>query len=69
MYLQIWHAPGAAKMFNPLELHGKYGGCHADIVSLDWSEDSYWIAAADKDFTIRQATASWVQQLMLVVTK
>ena len=51
--VQVWCRPGLAKSTNPLELHRTYGHCHSDIVSLDWSEDSTWIAAGSKDLTVR----------------
>jgi periodic tryptophan protein 2 len=51
--VQVWCRPGLVKSTNPLELHRTYGHCHSDIVSLDWSEDSTWVAAGSKDLTIR----------------
>lgn len=51
--VQVWHRPGLAKSTNPLELHRTYGHCHADIVSLDWSDDSCWLVAGSKDLTVR----------------
>lgn len=36
-----------------MELHRTYGQCHADVIALDWSEDSCWIAASSKDLTVR----------------
>jgi len=53
--LQIWRAPGLRKVFAPMELYRSYGGCHADISSVDWSDDSFWITASSKDLTARQA--------------
>lgn len=37
----------------PMQLHRQYGGCSADITSLDWSDDSQWIAVASKDLSAR----------------
>ncbi|KAK9915110.1 hypothetical protein WJX75_004822 [Coccomyxa subellipsoidea] len=51
--LQIWRAPGYTKTTAPMQLHRTYGGCAADITSLDWSEDSEWIAVASKDLSAR----------------
>ena len=51
--VQVWCRPGMIKSTNPLELHRTYGHCHADIVSLDWSEDSTWLVAGSKDLTVR----------------
>lgn len=44
----------------PMQLHRTYGGCSGDITSLDWSEDSEWIAVASKDLSARCET----QQLL-----
>ena len=43
--VQVWCRPGLVKSTNQLELHRTYGHCHSDIVSLDWSDDSTWVAA------------------------
>jgi periodic tryptophan protein 2 len=51
--VQVWCRPGLRKSTNPLELHRTYGHCHSDIVSLDWSEDSTWVAAGSRDLTVR----------------
>ena len=51
--MQIWRTPGYAKTTAPMQLHQTYGGCAADITSLDWSEDSLWIAVASKDLSAR----------------
>ena len=51
--VQVWCRPGLVKSTNPLELHRTYGHCHSDIVSLDWSDDSTWVAAGSKDLTVR----------------
>lgn len=34
-----------------------FGGCHADIVAIDWSADSKWIAVGCKDLTARLFSA------------
>lgn len=51
--VQVWRCPDTAKTVAPMELHRTYGQCHADVVALDWSGDSCWIAAASKDLTTR----------------
>lgn len=51
--VQVWHRPDLGKTLNPMELHRTYGHCHADIISLDWSEDGSWIVAGSKDLSVR----------------
>ena len=41
------------KMTAPMQLYRQYGGCHADITALDWSEDGRWIAVVSKDLAAR----------------
>ena len=52
-WLQVWRAPGFVKLFAPMQLYRTYGGCTADITSVDWTEDSFWITVASKDLTAR----------------
>ena len=37
----------------PMQLHAQYGGCHADITALDWSQDGQWVAVVSKDLAAR----------------
>ena len=37
----------------PMQLYRQYGGCHADITALDWSQDGRWIAVVSKDLAAR----------------
>lgn len=37
----------------PMQLHRTYGQCHADVLDLDWSPDSQFIAVASKDIVAR----------------
>ena len=37
----------------PMQLHRQYGGCHADITALDWSQDGRWVAVVSKDLAAR----------------
>ena len=36
-----------------MQLHRQYGGCHADITALDWSQDGRWVAVVSKDLAAR----------------
>lgn len=39
--VQVWRIPqGAAKQFNPFELHRVYTGHHDDVLCIQWSQDS-----------------------------
>jgi hypothetical protein len=38
---------------SPMQLHRTYGQCHSDIVDLDWSPDSQFIAVASQDIVAR----------------
>ncbi len=38
---------------SPMQLHRTYGQCHSDILALDWSPDSQFIAVASKDIVAR----------------
>jgi periodic tryptophan protein 2 len=40
-----------------MHLLRSFGGCHADVVAIDWSPDSKWIAVASKDLTARVFSA------------
>ena len=36
-----------------MQLLRSFGGCHSDIVAMDWSADSKWIAVGSHDLTAR----------------
>lgn len=40
-----------------MQLLRSFGGCHSDIVAIDWSTDSKWVAVASKDLTARLFSA------------
>lgn len=40
----------------PMQLYRQYGGCHADITALDWSQDGLWLAVVSKDLAARVYT-------------
>ncbi len=40
----------------PMQLHRTYGQCHSDVLDLDWSHDSQFIAVASKDIVARYDT-------------
>eukprot|EP00892_Ulva_mutabilis_P004509 jgi/Ulvmu1/242/UM001_0246.1 len=56
--LQIWNCPSREKTFAPMQLLRSFGGCQGDIVHIDWSLDSKWLAVACKDLTSRVFSAS-----------
>lgn len=41
-----------------MQLLRSFGGCQGDIVHIDWSHDSRWLAVASKDLTTRVFSAS-----------
>lgn len=41
-----------------MQLLRSFGGCQGDIVHIDWSDDSKWLAVASKDLTTRVFSAS-----------
>ena len=51
--VQIWRTPGFVKTTAPMQLYRQYGGCHADITALDWSQDGRWVAVVSKDLAAR----------------
>ena len=51
--LQVWRTPSFEKQMSPMQLHRTYGHCHADVLDLDWSPDSRFIAVASKDIVAR----------------
>ena len=51
--LQIWKTPGFVKTTAPMQLYRQYGGCHADVTALDWSQDGQWVAVVSKDLAAR----------------
>jgi hypothetical protein len=51
--VQVWRTPGFEKQMSPMQLHRTYGQCHADVLDLDWSPDSKFIAVASKDIVAR----------------
>lgn len=55
--LQIWQCPSRRKVFAPMQLLRSFAGCHSDIVAIDWSADSKWIAVASTDLTARLFSA------------
>ena len=36
-----------------MQLYRQYGGCHAAITALDWSQDGQWVAVVSKDLAAR----------------
>ena len=50
---QVWKTPSFEKQMCPMQLHRTYGQCHADVLDLDWSPDSQFIAVASKDIVAR----------------
>lgn len=55
--VQVWHTPSKEKQLSPWALHRTYGQCHSDVLDLDWTPDSQFIAVASKDITLRCAWA------------
>jgi len=51
--LQIWRTLGFVKTTAPMQLYRQYGGCHAAITALDWSQDGQWVAVVSKDLAAR----------------
>ncbi|GAX86630.1 hypothetical protein CEUSTIGMA_g14038.t1, partial [Chlamydomonas eustigma] len=51
--VQVWRTPSFEKQMSPMQLHRTYGQCHADVLDLDWSPDSKFIAVASKDIVAR----------------
>ncbi|KAG1660074.1 hypothetical protein FOA52_006420 [Chlamydomonas sp. UWO 241] len=51
--VQVWKTPSFEKQMAPMALHRTYGQCHADVLDLDWSPDSRFIAAVSKDIIAR----------------
>ncbi|KAL6746228.1 WD40-repeat-containing domain protein, partial [Haematococcus lacustris] len=51
--VQVWVTPSFEKQLAPMQLHRTYGQCHSQVVSLDWSPDSQFIACASKDIVAR----------------
>eukprot|EP00798_Chlamydomonas_sp_ICE-L_P014242 gene14242-20214_t len=51
--VQVWCTPSMDKQMSPMQLYRTYGQCHADVLDLDWSEDSLFIAVASKDIVAR----------------
>ncbi|MEW5311682.1 MAG: hypothetical protein WDW38_003377 [Sanguina aurantia] len=51
--VQVWRAPGFEKQMSPMQLHRTFGQCHSDVLDLDWTDDSCFIAVASKDITVR----------------
>ena len=51
--VQVWRTPGFVKTTAPMQLYRQYGGCHADITALDWSQDGRWVAVVSKDLAAR----------------
>lgn len=51
---QVWHTPSKEKQMSPWQLHRTYGQCHSDVLDLDWSPDSLFLAVASKDITLRR---------------
>lgn len=58
--VQIWNCPSREKTFAPMHLLRSFGGCQGDVVHIDWSADSKWLAVASKDLTARVFSASAV---------
>ena len=56
----MWNTPSFEKQMSPMALHRTYGQCHADVLAIDWSPDSQFLAVASKDITARYA---WAWQL------
>ena len=50
---KVWRAPGTDKVFAPMQQYRVYGGCHDDITSIDWADDSFWLVVASRDLTVR----------------
>lgn len=52
-HLQVWRTPSFEKQMSPMQLHRTYGQCHDDVLDLDWSPDSRFVAVASKDIVAR----------------
>jgi periodic tryptophan protein 2 len=53
VFPQVWKTPSFEKKMSPMQLHRTYGHCHSDVVDLDWSPDSQFIAVASQDIVAR----------------
>jgi periodic tryptophan protein 2 len=51
--VQVWRTPSFEKQMSPMQLHRTYGQCHDNVLDLDWSPDSRFVAVASKDIVAR----------------
>jgi periodic tryptophan protein 2 len=51
--VQVWATPALERSFTPFALHKTLGGHGDDVTSLDWSEDSLFVASGAKDMSVR----------------
>ena len=59
---------------SPMQLHRTYGQCHDDVLDLDWSPDSRFVAVASKDivarvFSLSPQRVSYYINLILTLSK
>eukprot|EP00747_Dinoflagellata_sp_TGD_P154050 gnl/TRDRNA2_/TRDRNA2_177460_c0_seq1.p1 gnl/TRDRNA2_/TRDRNA2_177460_c0~~gnl/TRDRNA2_/TRDRNA2_177460_c0_seq1.p1 ORF type:complete len:804 (-),score=-71.61 gnl/TRDRNA2_/TRDRNA2_177460_c0_seq1:124-2535(-) len=51
--LQVWNQSISFGTSSPMHIHRVYSHSHGDILCLDWSNDSLWIALGSADTTVR----------------
>ena len=51
--VQVWSTPALERSFSPFALHKTLGGHGDDIICLDWSSDSLFIASGGKDLSVK----------------
>ena len=50
---QVWATPALERSFVPFALHDTFGGHGDDVVRLEWSPDSLFIASGSRDTAVR----------------
>ena len=51
--VQVWATPTLERSFTPFALHKTLGGHGDDVLCLDWSADSLFIASGGKDLSVK----------------
>ncbi|KAL5012052.1 hypothetical protein ScPMuIL_010603 [Solemya velum] len=51
--VQVFHAPGKTRQFNPFALHKTFYGAYDHTVCLDWTSDSRALCVGSKDMNTR----------------
>uniref|UniRef100_A0A7S0Q3Z6 Small-subunit processome Utp12 domain-containing protein n=1 Tax=Coccolithus braarudii TaxID=221442 RepID=A0A7S0Q3Z6_9EUKA len=51
-FVQVWATPALERSFTPFALHKTLGGHGEDVLCIDWSADSLFIASGGRDLSV-----------------